>query len=120
MCKEKEPWADYVGHDLFGYEYNRKYPPNKEKFGNDFGGYATPNQETFFYDYCIQQYGVVFSYEGTLYETEFTDEGPIVTNLATKEIQGPFDNAAQLLENANVNGRKLIDILDELQNIVLH
>ena len=120
MCKKREPWADYVGHDLLGYEYNRKYPPNEEKFGNDFGGYATPNQETFFYDYCIQQYGVVFSYKETLYETEFTDDGPILTNLVTKEVQGPYDSAVQLLENAKDNGRKMINIIEELQNIVLH
>lgn len=43
MCNKQEPWAYYVGFDLFGYEYNCKYPPNKEQFGNDFGGYATPN-----------------------------------------------------------------------------
>ncbi len=120
MCKKIEPWADYVGYDLFGYEYNCKYPPNKEKFGNDFGGYATQNQETFFYDYCIQQYGVVFSYKETLYETEFTDDGSILTNLVTKEFQGPFDSAVKLLENAKVDGRKMIDIIDELQNVVLH
>jgi hypothetical protein len=120
MCKEWKPWADYVGHDLFGYEYNRKYPPNKEMFGNDFGGYATPNQETFFYDYCIQQYGVVFSYEEVSYETEFTNEGPILRNITTQKVQGPFDDAVQLLEKAIINGRKMIDILDNLQNIVLH
>ncbi len=120
MCKEREPWADYVGYNLFGYEYNIKYPPNVEKFGKDFGGYATPNQETFFYDYCIQQYGVAFSYGEVLYETEFTDKGPILTNLATKEVQGPFDSAVQLLENAKINGRKMIDMLEEFQHIVLH
>ena len=120
MRKNEEPWADYIGYDLFGYEYNIKYPPNEEKFGNEFGGYATPNQETFFYDYCVHLYGVVFSYEEVLYETEFTDEGPILKNLTTKEVQGPFDSALQLLEKANINGKKMIDILDELGNIVLH
>jgi hypothetical protein len=120
MCKEKEPWADYVGLDLFGYEYNRKYPPNADKFGNNYGGYATPNQEVFFYDYCIQQYGIVFSYDEVLYEAEFTDEGPILTNKTANEVQGPFDSAVQLLEEAKINGKKMIDIIDELQNIVLH
>lgn len=120
MYKKKEPWADYVGYDLFGYEYNCKYPPNEDKFGNSYGGYATPNQETFFYDFCILQYGVVFSYEDVLYETEFTDDGPIITKLATNEVQGPFENAVQLLENTNINGQKTINILDKFQNIVLH
>ena len=120
MCKYDKPWADYVGHDLFGYEYNCKYPPSKEKYGNNYGGYETPNQETFFYDFCILQYGVVFSYEEELYKAEFTDDGPVLTNRMTNEIQGPFEDAVILLENACVKSKKLITVLDELKNIVLH
>lgn len=120
MCKEKEPWADFVGFDLFGNEYNCKYPPASDRFSNEFGGYSTPNQETFFYDFCILQYGVVFSFEDQLYEAEFTDDGPILTNRFTQEVQGPFDDAVKLLENSDVKGKKMINILDELENIVLH
>lgn len=120
MCNKQEPWADYVGYDLFGYEYNCKYPPNKEQFGNDFGGYATPNQETFFFDFCIQQYGVAFFYEDNSYEVEFTDDGPIITNRMTNDIQGPFEDAVHLLNEAKVNGKKLIVVIDQLQNVVLH
>ena len=120
MCKEKKSLTNYVGHDLFGYEYNLKYPPNKKLFGSAFGGYATPNQETFFYDFCILQYGVAFYYNETLYEAEFTDDGPIVTNRMTKEVQGPFDDAMQLLELTCIEGRMMITIIDELQDVVLH
>lgn len=45
--------ADYIGRDLFGYEYNKTYPPNKELYGDGLGGYATPNQETFFTIYAF-------------------------------------------------------------------
>ena len=55
MCHFKESWADFVGYDLFGNEYNCKYPPNKELYGADYDGYASPNQLTFFYDFCIHQ-----------------------------------------------------------------
>ena len=120
MCKEKEPRADFVGLDLFGNEYNCKYPPSSDCFSNEFGRYSTPNQETFFYDFCILQYGVVFSYEEQLYEAEFTNDGPILTNRFTKEVQGPFEDAVKLLEKSNINGKKMIDILDDLENIVLH
>lgn len=120
MHNEKEPWADFVGYDLFGNEFNCKYPPSSDRFSNEFGGYSTSNQETFFYDFCILQYGVVFSYEENLYEAEFTDDGPILTNRFTNEVQGPFDDAVKLLEDADVNGKKMISILDDLENIVLH
>ena len=71
MCKEKVSRSTFIGHDLFGNAYNRKYPPNRDKIGNDFEGYETPNQLTFYYDFCIQQYGVAFYYGDVLYEAEF-------------------------------------------------
>lgn len=106
MLNEREPWAEFVGFDLFGNEYNCKYPPASDRFGNEFGGYSTPNQETFFYDFCILQYGVVFSYEGQIFEAEFTNDGPILTNRFTNEVQGPFDDAVKLIEEAEVDEKK--------------
>lgn len=50
--------TDYIGHDSLEYGYNRKYPLNKELYGNNSVGYASPNKETFFDDFCIQGYGV--------------------------------------------------------------
>lgn len=105
---------------MFGNAYNRKYPPNRDKNGNDFEGYETPNQLTFYYDFCIQQYGVAFYYGDTLYEADFTDDGPMLTNRTTGEIQGPFDSAVQLLEDAEINGLKMIRIIDQLDHVVLH
>lgn len=120
MSRRKEDWTDFAGHDQLGFACNRKYPPNHDKNGNDFEGYETPNQLTFYYDFCIQQYGVAFYYGDTLYEAEFTDDGPTLTNRTTGEIQGPFDSTVQLLENAEINGRKMIRIIDQLDHVVLH
>lgn len=120
MCKEREPWADYVGYDLFGYEYNCKYPPNKDKYGNSFGGYTTPNRETFFYDFCILGYGVAFYHNDVSYEAELTKDGPFLKNYTSGEIQGPFEDAVNLIEEAIINGSKMIDVLDEFENVVLH
>lgn len=120
MSKNREPGADYVGHDLFGNENNCKYPPNREKNGTDFEGYAPPNQLTFYHDFCIQQYGVAFYYGDVLYEAEFTDDGPTLTNRTTGEIQDPFGSAVQLLEDAEINGQKMLRIIDQLDHVVLH
>lgn len=120
MCKKTVSQSEFIGHDLFGYEYNCKYPPNRDKNGNDFQGYETDNQLTFYYDFCILQYGVAFYYGDVQYEAEFTDNGPILTNRMTGEIQGPFDSAVQLLEDAEVNGQKMIRVIDQLDHVVLH
>jgi len=120
MQTEKTPWAEFVAYDLFGNEYNCKYPPNKDLYGLDFEGYATPNRLTFFYDFCINQYGVAFYYEGDHYEAEFTDNGPILTNRTTNVVQGPFEDAVNLLENSKINEKPLIMIIDQVENVVLH
>lgn len=122
MCKNNEPWADFVGYDLLGFAYNCKYPPNIDRYGREFGGYPTPNRETFFYDFCILGYGVAFYHNDISYEVEFSYDGsgPILKNYTTGEVQGPFEDAVNLIEEAVVNGHKMIQILDELENIVLH
>lgn len=43
ITKENDP-RDYVGYDLFGYPFNKKYPPNKEKYGDAFYGYPTKGE----------------------------------------------------------------------------
>ena len=120
MCRENEPMADFVGYDLFGYEYNSKYPPNVERYGNEYRGYATGNQLVFFYDFCILQYGVAFYYGDDVYEAEFTENGPILTNRTTGIVLGPFEDAVKLLEQSSVGNCKLIDVIDKLEDIVLH
>lgn len=120
MCKDKNSWPDFIAFDLFGHAYNGKYPPNAKRYGTCYDGYLSSNQSVFFYDFCVQQYGVAFYYKGCHYEATFADEGPILTNQTTKGIQGPFADAVQLLEQSLVNGEKLIDVIDQLEYVVLH
>lgn len=120
MQNENQSRAEFVAYDLFGNEYNCKYPPNKDLYGLDFEGYATPNQLTFFYDFCINQYGVAFYYNGNDYEAEFTEDGPILINRSTSDVQGPFEDAVNLLEKSTLNGKTLVSVIDELENVVLH
>lgn len=34
---EQETTADYIGYDLGGYLYNKKYPPNQAAYGTRYG-----------------------------------------------------------------------------------
>ena len=45
---------NFIGTDLAGYPFNRKYPPDTKRFGTHYGGYRTSQQETFFYDFAVQ------------------------------------------------------------------
>lgn len=118
--RNNEETADYVGRDLFGYEYNQKYPPNKNLYGNRFGGYESPNKEAFFYDFCIQHYGLAFSYKDEDYEAVFTDDGPVLRNLTKRYVQGPFDDPMTLVEQGKLDNHKLIDLIDEIEYLVIH
>jgi hypothetical protein len=45
MKQQQDSYADYIGYDLGGYAYNKKYPPNTSAYGTHNGGYPTDNQE---------------------------------------------------------------------------
>lgn len=109
----------------FGFEKQAYYDIVRRRnsarlYGLDFEGYATPNQLTFFHDFCINQYGVAFHYDGNNYEAEFTNDGPILTDLSTGEAQGPFEDAVSLLENSKLKGKAIVAVVDKLENVVLH
>ena len=58
---------NYIGKDLLGYPYNRKYPPDIKKYGSHYSGYRTFQEECFFYDFAVQHYFVCFKYKGQNY-----------------------------------------------------
>lgn len=54
--KDMKREDNVVGYDLAGYPYNKKYPPNEDKFGNRYGGYGSWNKWILFYDFAVQGY----------------------------------------------------------------
>lgn len=50
VTPENDP-RDYVGYDLFGYPFNKKYPLNKEKYGQAFEGYSCKALGVLLYDF---------------------------------------------------------------------
>lgn len=50
VTPENDP-RDFVGYDLFGYPFNKKYPPNKEKYGQAFEGYSCKALGVLLYDF---------------------------------------------------------------------
>lgn len=62
VTPEKAP-RDYVGYDLFGYPFNKKYHPNKEKYGQSFEDYHDKALGVLLYDYCVMGYDVELNYK---------------------------------------------------------
>lgn len=109
-----------VGRDLMGYPYNMKYPPMISKYGDHFLGYPNWNQEVFFYEFAVQGYDVSFVYHGVMYflmaDVEYccTCENMHFTPSDKSQY---FKNGNELIEQLEIEGHKLISIIDQLEEV---
>lgn len=108
---------DDIGTDQFGYVYNKKYPPNKEKYGTTNNGYSTDSRETLFHDFAVFGYDLQYKYKGKYYYclTE-PDYVAACDSRFTDEYQ-KFEDGNQYIEQFEIDGHKLIDIIDELEEV---
>lgn len=110
-------WKDIVGHDLFGYPYNKKYPANMGDDAFPYNGYATPNRETFFYSFAVQGYDVEYTYNGKKYYVMFEPEAVYETDDQFNAKLQKFADGNDYIENYLVDGHRLIDIIDDLEDV---
>ena len=84
---------NFIGTDLLGYPFNRKYPPDTKRYGTHYSGYRTAQQETFFYDRILgeviiprlssKQIGLVAQWI-----LKFKDKCPFLCARVAIELQG--------------------------------
>ena len=117
IVKEDKEW--YIGRDLAGYPFNKKYQPDYQKNGRQYSGYATPYQETFFYDYVVLKYDVRFRYQGVDYYIVNWGDCDCYARMdeTLKITYESFNDPIELIEQLEINGRKLIDFMDEIEEI---
>ena len=113
----KKVCKPYIGYDENGYPYNCKYPPNKEKYGILFDGYKNKAEGVLFYDFGVQNYDVSFKYKGKDYYllTE-PDHVAVCDDHFTEEYE-IYTDAMDLIENFKIDGRPLIDLMEEIEEI---
>lgn len=109
-----------VGRDLMGYPYNIKYPPMIAKYGDKYLGYPTWNQEVFFFEHAVQGYDVTFVYHGVKYflmaDVEYYCTCEDMHFMPSEKSQY-FPNGNALIEQLEIDGHKLIEIIDELEEV---
>ena len=108
--------SDVIRIDLFGYPYNRKYPANKSLFPT-YGGYETPEEEAFFYDFAVMGYDIRFEYHGKKYFCLYEPDHVALCDSHFSEEYQVFPNGNELIENLTIEGSPLIDILHDLENV---
>ena len=109
-----------VGKDLMGYPYNMKYPPMISKYGDQYLGYPNWNQEVFFYEFAVQGYDVTFVYHGVKYFLMADSEYYCTCedmHFMPSEKSLYFKNGNELIEQLEIEGKKLIEIMDELEEV---
>ena len=111
----KDP--DYIALDLCGYRYNKKYPPNKERFGESYGGYKNNAEEVLFYDFAVQFYDVSFKYKGKSYYLLSDNDHVAVCDSHFSEEFETFKDAVELIENYHIDGRSLLELIDSLEDV---
>lgn len=114
---------DFIKYDGDGYPYNGMYPPKGApdhayaRYPGHFDGYTSPGKAAFFYDYAIQLYDIDFKYNGIPYRM-VTWDGDYFALLDEngKELQC-FDDEMDAVLRCEIDGKKLIDLLDDVTDI---
>ena len=103
--------------NLAGFRENAKYPPNYEKYGDEYYGYKNAAEEVLFYDYAVQNYDAQFVYKGkTYYLLRHEGHASVCDKHFTKEYQ-IFPSANELIEQFTIDGKPLIELIDELEDM---
>lgn len=82
-----------------------------------YGGYGSWNKWILFYDFAVQGYDLHFRYKGR--EFHFVtgkDHVALCDNHCTKECQC-FPDANMMIEQFEIDGKKLIDVIEELEDV---
>ena len=82
-----------------------------------FEGYKNKAEGVLFYDFGVQNYDVSFKYKGKGYYllTE-PDHVAVCDDHFTEEYE-VYTDAMDLIENFKINGKPLIDLMDEIEEI---
>lgn len=115
ITPENDP-REWVGYDLCGYPFNKKYPPNQKLYGQAFEGYPNKALGVLLYDFAVQGYDVELSYKGKTYYFMDAGEG-VVTDSHFKEQKEVFDSPMALVENFKIDGKTLLELAPEIEDI---
>lgn len=107
----------HLALDDNGYPYNCKYPPNKEKYGDIYEGYKTWTEEVLFHRFGILCYDVCFVYKNNEYHLLKEYNYAAVCDEHCTEEYETFADEMALIENFKINGKPLIELIDDITEI---
>ena len=109
--------SKYVAYNLFGEPFNSEFPPNVKMFGNTHRGYANDNRAVLFNDFAIEHYDVQFRYKNNWFYLLYCEDHVARCDENFTEEFETFSDPNTLIKELIIDGHKLIDIIDELEEI---
>ena len=100
--------------DLYGNRYNGVYPPEYKYNGDAHHGYKTDKEETLFYDFAVQGYDLMISYQDKFYYFMVDDDGVRLSDDAFTAKITRFESGNDVLEHFLIDGKPLIKMIDKL------
>lgn len=107
----------YIINDVNGNPINGKYPPNKEMYGEEFGGYGSEAEKILFHNFAVMSMDVSFLHDGTRYFLYVHNTPATAYNATLKEIVAEYQNELDLLENFSIAGKPFISLIDEIDDV---
>lgn len=108
---------EYILTDSSGYPYNSEFKPDFEKYGDQYHGYQTNNQEALFYYFAVLGYDLQFTYGQTTYYFLSTEEYVARTDENFQRDLEVFADANQVLKTFILEGVPLHQLADDLRNV---
>ena len=108
---------EYILTDSSGYPYNAEYALDFEKYGDQYHGYQTNNQEALFYYFAVLGYDLKFTYEKNTYYFLSTEEYVARTDENFQRDLEVFADANQMLKTFKIGNIPIYIIADQLVNI---
>ncbi len=84
---------------------------------DEFHGYKSWNEEALFYQFAVQRYDLSFRYHGRMYYLLAEMDHVAVSDEGFAHEIVPFESGNALIENYLIEGKPLIDIINDLEEV---
>ena len=120
ILNEQNDPRKYVGYGEDGEWYNKEYPPNPKKYGKSYGGYKTPVEEALFQLFAVNGDDIILKYHGNNYALRYSRDAFFLGQrwgMFYDNKIGEFKDPMDLIRNLEIEGKKLIDIIPDIEEI---
>lgn len=107
----------YIVNDEKGNPMNSKYPPDREKYGDKFGGYKSETEKLLFHDFVVMKKDLSFIFNGTKYYFYEHNTPAIAYNASSREAIAKYPSKMDLIEKFSIDNKPFIKLIDKISEI---